>query len=344
LRRHPVPSDRKEVVVTRKILFLIAAIAVLAAVPLGVSVGFFKPAAAQSATGDDPGTKQVPIDHWSGDRAMSDIAAQLRFTPRSLDQPGHQQTIDYIDAQLANTPLHAITKQRWTYHSDDGVDHAMTNIIARLDPANPHRVIVATHYDSIVRAYRDDNKPDAPMPGANNSASGVAVLLETARALGTLPPPPVGIDMIFFDGEEGPKSLGAGDPNWYALGSPYFTAHLGDFYLTRKPQSAVDFDMVCYNQLKLQPELSSLYYARSETAKFWSIGAAIAPSVFSLVPTTYPVSDDHTALARAGIPSLLVIDFDYDPWFNTTADTIDKCSAASLEAVGRTLLRYLYAK
>jgi hypothetical protein len=61
-------------------------------------------------------------------------------------------------------------------------------------------------------------------------------------------------------------------------------------------------------------------------------------------PTPYPVSDDHTALTAAGIPSLLVIDFEYDPWFNTTQDTIDKCSAASLADVGRTLLRYLYAQ
>jgi glutaminyl-peptide cyclotransferase len=337
--RNPVPADRKEISVTRNILILLAAIVAVFGAQLG-----FKSAVAESANGDNPGAKQVPIELWSGDRAMNDIAAQLRFTPRSLDKPGHQQTIDYIESQLAKTPLNTIIKQRWNYHSDDGADHAMTNIIARLDPSNPRRIIVATHYDSIVRAYRDDKKPDAPMPGANNSASGVAMLLETARALGSLPPPPVGIDMIFFDGEEGPKSLGAGDPNWFPLGSPYFTAHLGDFYLTRKPESAVDFDMVCYNKLRLQPELSSLYYTRSETAKFWSIGAAIAPTVFSPVPTTYPVSDDHTALAQAGIPSLLVIDFDYDPWFNTTEDTIDKCSAASLADVGRTLLRYLYAK
>jgi glutaminyl-peptide cyclotransferase len=315
--------------VTRRIIYLIAAVAAAAV--------------AAPADSNNSAAKQIATDVWSGDRAMDDIAAQLRFTPRSLDTPGHQQTIDYIESQLATTPLNAITKQHWTYRGDDGAVHAMTNVIARLDPSNPRRIIVATHYDSIVRAYRDDNKPDAAMPGANNSASGVAVLLETARALGSSPPPPVGIDMIFFDGEEGPKSLGAGDPNWMALGSPYFAAHLGDFYV-RKPQSAVVFDMVCYRKLQLSPELSSLYYARSETAKFWSIGATIAPSAFLPTPTTYPVSDDHTALAQAGIPSFLVIDFEYEPWFNTTADTIDKCSAASLADVGRTLLRYLYAR
>ena len=328
---------------TRRVILLLAALAMAVAAEAALVPLSHHTAAAQTAGDSNAGATPVAVDGWSGERAMNDIAAQLRLTPRSLDTPGHQQTIDYIESQLAKTPFRAVTKQRWNYRGDDGAQHAMTNVIARLDPSNPRRIIVATHYDSIVRAYRDNKNPDAPMPGANNSASGVAVLLETARALDGLPPPPVGIDLIFFDGEEGPKSLGAGDPNWFALGSPYFTAHLGELYPSRKPEAAVDFDMVCYRELELKPELSSLFYARSETAKFWSLGAALAPSVFLPLPTSYPVSDDHTALAQAGIPSLLVIDFEYEPWFNTTEDTIDKCSAAKLADVGRTLLRYLYA-
>jgi Zn-dependent M28 family amino/carboxypeptidase len=322
--------------VRRKRLYPIAVLAAAAAIAAGADLLSRPPAAAQAP--------EVVTANWSGTRAMADIAAQLAFTPRSLDTPGHQATIDYIEAQLATTPLKAVTRQRFTYRGDDGVEHALTNLVARLDPANPRRVIVATHYDSIVHAYRDAKRPDAPMPGANNSASGVAVLLETARTLAGLPPPPFGIDMIFFDGEEGPKSLGAGDAHWFALGSPYFAAHLGDFYSSRKPEAGVVFDMVCYRDLKLSPELYSLANARSETVKFWNIGSAIAPSVFLNTPTTYPVGDDQTALVRAGIPSFLVIDFEYDPWFNTTEDTIDKCSAEKLADVGRTLIRYLYAR
>lgn len=323
----------------RIVNYLAAMVAAIAVPGIALDV-----ALAQSAGADAPSAQQVPTAMWSGERAMADIAELLQFTPRSLDTPGHQQAIDYIEAQLSRTPFQAVTQQHGSYRGDDGGQHALTNIVARFAPANPRRVIVATHYDSIVRAYRDADKPDAPMPGANNSASGVAVLLETARALGSLPSPPYGIDMIFFDGEEGPKSLGAGDPHWFPLGSPYFTAHLGDFYPTRKPEKGVDFDMVCYRDLKLSPDPSSLYYTRTETAKFWNIGATIAPSVFSGTPTAYPISDDHTALSQAGIPTFLVIDFDYEPWFNTTQDTLDKCSAASLADVGRTLLRYLYVR
>jgi glutaminyl-peptide cyclotransferase len=300
----------------------------------------FTAAAAMNAA--HPASGPFPAEVWSGARAMADIATQLQFTPRSLDTPGHEKTIDFIKAELAKTSVKSIKTQRWIYRGNDRAEHALTNIIASFDPSNPRRMIVATHYDSIVRAYRDASNPSAPMPGANNSASGVALLLETARVLSSLPPPPVGIDLIFFDGEEGPLSLGAGDPNWRALGSPHFAEHLSDFYPNRKPEKGVVFDMICYKDLKVKPELSSLVFAKAEVEKFWKIGATIAPSVFLREATTFPISDDHSALAEAGIPSFLIIDFEYEPWFNTTEDTTDKCSAASLEAVGRTLLRYLY--
>ena len=316
-----------------------------AALTLVTGLAAATPAIGETGSGNagDPAPGGVPVERWSGQRAMADIAAQLRFTPRSLESPGPAMTIDFIRAELAKTSVEKIEIQHWQRRDDDGAVHALTNIIARFDASNPRRRIVGTHYDSIVRAYRDPNRPDAPMPGANNSASGVALLLETARVLSALPKPAVAVDLVFFDGEEGPKSLGAGDPNWEALGSPHFAAHLADVYAGRRPEDAVVFDMVCYDKLQLNPELSSLAYAKPQVTKFWDIGREIAPAIFLEKPTEFAVGDDHTALAAAGIPSLLVIDFKYDPWFNTTMDTIDKCSAASLEAVGRTLLRYLYA-
>jgi Zn-dependent M28 family amino/carboxypeptidase len=283
---------------------------------------------------------EADVSLWDGSRAMADIEAQLRFTPRSMDMPGHQKTIDYIKAELAKSGITAVTTQNFVYRGN-GKQLALFNVIARLNPENPRRVIVATHYDSIVRAYRDPKSPQAAMPGANNSASGVALLLETARVLSASPAPPVGIDLIFFDGEEGPKSLGAGDPEWHPLGSPHFVEHLKDYYPNGKPEKAVDFDMVCKKNILLMPEAFSVKTAPAEVKKFWELGAAIAPKAFS-TKITYPISDDHTALNEAGIPSFLVIDFEYEPYFNTSEDTLDKCSAESLEAVGRTLLRYLY--
>ena len=288
-----------------------------------------------------PVQAEVPTDLWDGKRALDTIVQLVKFTPRSMETPGHQQTIDYIVAELSKTRFNTIKTQRWAERAG-GRTMAMTNIIAHLNPSNPRRVIVATHYDSIIKAYRDQKNPNAPMPGANNSSSGVAVLLETARVISLLPEPPVGIDMIFFDGEEGAISMGAGDPDFKPVGSAHFAEHLSDFYPSGKPQVALDFDMVCDSDLHLKPEPSSIASAPAEVKKFWDIGMKTAPQAFEMTRTPYTIEDDHTNLQQAGIPSFVVIDFDYEPYYNTLQDTPDKCSTRSLEAVGRTLLQYLY--
>ncbi|MBR0778912.1 M28 family peptidase [Bradyrhizobium diazoefficiens] len=295
-----------------------------------------------AAAGADQVKAEPSVESWDGRRALAIIVDLLRFTPRSMETPGHQKAIDYITTELKKTKFDTIVPQRWIAR-EGGRILAMTNIIARFQPDNPRRVIVATHYDSIIKAYRDQKNPDAPMPGANNSASGVAVLLETARVLSEMPDaPPVGIDMIFFDGEEGPISMGAGDPNFRSLGSPYFVSRLAEFYPKARPEKMVDFDMVCDRDLHLKAEASGLRSAPAEVKKFWEIGMKIAPGAFEREPAPYGIQDDHTAFQNAGIPSFVVIDFEYEPFYNTTEDTPDKCSAQSLEAVGRTLLRYLY--
>jgi glutaminyl-peptide cyclotransferase len=288
-------------------------------------------------------TAQAPEPYqWNGQRALADVARQLSFGRRSLDTPGHEKTLKYIEQELAKLGIKS-QRQSWTEQSARGT-HNLTNLIARFDPENGRRIILGTHYDSLVRAYADKQNPNAVMPGANNSASGVALLLETARVLSAASSrPPVGVDFVFFDGEEGPVSLGAGDPKWHALGSPYFAEHLGDFYPQAKPVAAAIFDMVCYRNIRLPAEASSVAYARGEVEKFWSIGNALAPRVFVPQVTSTPVFDDQNALADADIPSFLVVGFEYDPWFNTTQDTIDKCSAQTLEAVGRTTVRYVYS-
>jgi hypothetical protein len=154
----------------------------------------------------------------------------------------------------------------------------------------------------------------------------------------------VGVDFIFFDGEEGPLSLGAGDPNWYALGSPHFVKTLAAFYPRGAPAQAVIFDMVCYRAAKLPPEAASLANAPDAVHRFWAIGHARAPSVFVDDGRYWNISDDHTAFQAVHIPSFLVIGFQYAPYFNTTADTIDKCSADTLEAVGDTVISYIHGR
>ncbi len=281
---------------------------------------------------------------WNGARALKDIQTLVAFGPRAEGTPGLAKARDFIVAVLRTAGIAEPLFQKGTITTADGTVRSLVNLIGRWNPEAPRRIILATHYDSIVRAYRDKRTPDAPMPGANNGGSGVAVLLETLRVLHALPKPlTVGVDFVFFDGEEGPAALGAGDPHWSPLGSTLF-AHeqLDALYPTgQRPEGAVVVDMVCDRDLALRPEGHSLQAAPKETRRFWDIGTRLAPSAFTLKPTRFPINDDHVPLIQAGIPAFLVIDFDYEPFYNTTADTPDKCSTTSLEAVGRTLTAYL---
>jgi glutaminyl-peptide cyclotransferase len=280
---------------------------------------------------------------WRGDRAMNDIAMLLRHTPRSPGTAGQAATLAYIEEELARAGRFRVERQAFRWRRADGVELPLVNIVARLAPENPVRILIGTHHDSLIRAYRDPVSPDAPMPGASNSGSGVAVLLETARALAAADaPPPVGVDLVFFDGEEGPHALGGGERNWQALGSTRFVDRLSEFYRA-PPAAVVVIDLVCREGLRLQPERNSLRTGKDEAVRMWRVGTSVAPAVFDWRALKGGVGDDHTAFWRAGIPAILLIDIRPTDWFNTTRDTIDKCRPASLSAVGRTLVRYLYS-
>jgi hypothetical protein len=289
-----------------------------------------------------PAQAQVPV--FEGDKALADIARQLEFGPRSPGKPGHDREIALLRGAFQTLQV-PVTVQSWSEPAPDGHPLHLSNIIAHLGAKDGPHMIAATHYDSIVRAYADKTYPNAPMPGANNSASGVALLLEAARLLQAAKVQPrTGVDMIFFDGEEGPLSLGAGDPAWRALGSPHFAQHIAEVYPGVLPTNAVVFDMVCYRAAKFYPERFSLKAAPQEVETFWTLGMSLDPKIFSPERAPSPIGDDQVALSDAGIPSLLVIAFDYAPWFNTTQDTIDKCSSETLRAVGQTLMNYIYAQ
>lgn len=280
---------------------------------------------------------------WNGERALADIAALLPHAPRSPGTPGQAATIAYIERELARIGGFELHRQAFTWVRDDGVPVPLVNVVARSNPGRQRRVLLGTHHDSLIRAYRDPVDPQAPMPGASNSASGVAVLLETARVLGAADRPrSIGIDLVFFDGEEGAYALGGGETRWQPLGSTRFVERLGDFY-REPPAAVVILDLVCREGLRLQPEPNSLRTGRAELVRMWRIGANVAPATFAWRARSSGVGDDHKPFWQAGIPAILLIDARPTPWFNTTQDTLDKCRAESLAAVGRTLTRYLFA-
>ena len=206
------------------------------------------------------------------------------------------------------------------------------NVIAHFGAAGDPIYLFCAHYDTRPWADKDPN-PDnrqIPIPGANDGASGVAVLLELARLFAHTPPP-MPIEIVLFDVEDS----GVPETNeTYCLGSAYYTKH----YSGKTPVGAILLDMIGDSDLEIKMEYFSYVYCRSWTEHLFDLAEELELDHF-ISEIGDAVYDDHIHLIKAGIPTCDLIDFEYPVW-HTLADTPSQCSPESLRQVG-TLLRYI---
>ncbi|MGC8856489.1 MAG: M28 family peptidase [Anaerolineae bacterium] len=257
---------------------------------------------------------------FSGQRALTDVQTQLSFGPRTPGSAGHAQIREWMRQELE--------KAGWSVEiqSVEQSGKTVINLIARRSEAPP-QIILGAHYDTRLQADHDPDpaRRNEPVPGANDGASAVAVLLELAR---TQPPKFLPIWLVFFDAEDNGRL-----PGWdWILGSRAFVAHL-----TVRPQAVVIVDMVGDADLNIYREKNS---DPALAAQIWQTAAELGYSQYFIDQEKYTMLDDHTPFLQAGLPAVDLIDFDY-PYWHTTADTADKVSAHSLEVVGQTLLTWL---
>jgi Zn-dependent M28 family amino/carboxypeptidase len=172
----------------------------------------------------------------------------------------------------------------------------------------------------------DPNNRNQPVPGANDGASGVAVLLELARVLPESTPK--SIWLVFFDAEDNGNI-----PGWdWILGSDSFVSELDV-----QPEAAIIIDMIGDSDLNIYREQNS---DQDLTDEIWAVAEDLGYPEQFINTTKHQMIDDHTPFIRAGIPAVDIIDFDY-PYWHTIQDTPDKVSAQSLQAVGDTLYAWL---
>ena len=174
-----------------------------------------------------------------------------------------------------------------------------------------------------------------PILGADDGASGVAVLLEIAKLMKSVQPP-IGIDILLDDGEDYGKRS---DLSKYSLGTRYFVKAKSPGY---SPRFGVLLDMIGNRDVHLPMEQNSMKYAPAAVELIWSAAEELGVTQFVNVPGE-EIFDDHIPLNEGGIPTVDIIDFDY-PYWHTLDDTPDKCSAESLGAVGRVLTFVIYTK
>lgn len=260
---------------------------------------------------------------FSGEHAHEMVAEQLEFGPRVPGSNAHTNTSNWI--------VNELKQLGWDVRVQNFEKNGRTgkNIIGYQDRTAEEWVVLGAHYDSRPIADMDTENQNEPVPGANDGASGVAILLELARVL-MEKPVNVDVSLVFFDLEDG----GAIDGQEWIVGSTYFVSALVLF-----PDEAVIVDMVGDQDL-------TLYYERNSnsviTEEIWSVADELGYDEF-IPEYKHSYIDDHTPFVREGIPAIVISDYDYPAW-HTTSDTIDKVSAASLEAVGRTLESWLDRK
>ena len=264
---------------------------------------------------------------FDSQRAYRDLVRQCDFGPRVPGTKAHEECSQWLLEQLKGC-ADEVARQDFTAEVT-GKRLLLTNLSATFNPHGAGHILLCAHWDSRPTADHDPD-PTAhtqPIPGANDGASGVAVLLAVARAL-KAQPSLARVTIVLFDGED----YGATEAQML-LGSRHFAAHFAG-----PPVAwAVLLDMVGDRDLRLPPEQISLQRAGQVVGRLW--GAAAREGCVAFVRDSGPaVLDDHVPLLDQGIPCIDIIDFDY-PYWHTTADTPDKCSAASLDQVGRTLLR-----
>lgn len=273
------------------------------------------------------------VPSFDGARAYADLERQVAFGPRVPGSEAHIETRDWLLSRFRETASRAAL-QEFSGQSA-GREVPMYNIIASFSPEKTARVLLCAHWDCRPFADKDPDPANhtQPVPGANDGASGVAVLLEVARILSAYESP-VGVDIVLFDGEDG-GSYGSAD-GWL-LGSRHFAIAMPESY---KPRYAVLLDMIGDSDLTLSPDAAS----QGMASTVWNRAERIARDLGINIETeTIQILDDHIPLLERGIPAIDLIDFDYPPW-HTVGDTPDKCSPESLGVIGSLVLTMIYGE
>jgi glutaminyl-peptide cyclotransferase len=266
-----------------------------------------------------------PTEKFDGERAWQDVYYQTELGPRIPGSQAHAETVKWIQEQLIEASWLAEIQEA------EMMGHSIYNVIARRPendvPEDPW-LILGAHYDSRIYADRDPDpqKRKMPVPGANDGASGVAVLLELARVL----PEDLqkNVWLVFFDAEDNGNI-----PGWdWILGSRAFVEHLEEM-----PDAAIIVDMIGDADLNIYMERNS---DTELLTAIWTQAEELGYADQFIPVYKYSILDDHTPFIEAGVPAADLIDFDY-PYWHTTEDTADKVSLDSLQAVGDTLLAWL---
>jgi hypothetical protein len=282
------------------------------------------------------GCGQNSPPRFSGGRAYQILVDFCALGPRVPDTEAHRKAGLFIVGHFEKLPFH-LTRQSFVYYDSlKAASISLVNLIAAFQPERENRILLCTHWDSRPYADResDTNLHRQPILGANDGGSGTAVLLTLAEVLARHDPG-VGVDMIFFDGEDyGPEGV----LTQYLLGSKYFAKNAGGYWC----EYGILLDMVGDSGLTIYQEQYSTLLAGEVVKKVFARAQKLGLPAF-IPEVRHTVYDDHVPLLEIGLPVINLIDFDFPHW-HKLSDRPEVCSPKSLEQVGTLLVSLLYGR
>lgn len=271
--------------------------------------------------------------YFDGKNAFKYLQMQCDFGPRFPGSKGHAKFIKFMTPFLDSLSGELIVHHATVKHPFNPGNVDLTNYFARFHPEREKRLLFMAHWDTREIADKDKvlKNQSKPILGANDGASGVAVLMEIAAILYNNPLEFIGVDILLVDGEDMGTS---GKPESFGLGTKEFAQN----YPLPRPEYAVCLDMVGDKDLEFKIERFSYYQSPQIVDKVWTLAQNLGLSEFKhkLGP---PVYDDHRVLyLETKIPAIDIIDFSYpnekDNYWHTLQDIPENCSAESLQTVG----------
>ncbi len=282
--------------------------------------------------------RQIPA--FNADSAYWKIEKQLDFGYRVPGTEAHQQTIDWIYSLLESYGA-KVFKQEFKASFFNRQDVECTNIIAQFNPELTTRILLAAHFDSRIVAEKDDERKDQPIPGADDGASGTAVLLELARMI-SQNPIDIGVDFALFDAED----QGSEKVNW-AQGSEYWSKNL--LPIGYRAKYGILLDMVGSDKAAFGKEEYSRQLAPELQDKVWDLAKSMGYSDFFQDFYAGGVMDDHINVNQyANIPMIDIINMSpvdrvsFGAYHHTHDDNIDIISKRTLRVVGQVVTAVLY--
>lgn len=308
-----------------------------------------------SNTVDTSNKPEVSVPRFDRDTAYQFVVDQLAFGPRVMNSEGHEAAKNWLVGKMKSYGADVI-EQTFTAKAYTGLTLNGTNIISQYNPKLSNRIVLAAHWDTrhIADSPLSTERHDEPILGADDGASGVAVLMEIARQLNASPIE-LGVDIIFFDAEDYgfSKEEYANQQEQqesvlsYALGAQHWARNK---HTNQSYQYGVLLDMVGAKNAYFPKEGYSMQYAPQVVEKIWKLARSMGYGNYFADAEGGGVTDDHYFVnVMGGVPMIDIINLPPDSnnkgfghYWHTHNDNIDVIDKRTLRAVGQVILAVLY--